>query len=67
MIETLEQALTAYDAWLDRQSLAAKTCVAYRLQIYQYSTYLALPPSPVMIRCTLLWLATMRFETTKAI
>ncbi len=41
MTETLEQTLTAYDAWLDRQPLAAKTRVAYRLQIHQYGAYLA--------------------------
>jgi len=41
MTETLEQTLTAYNAWLDRQPLAAKTRVAYRLQVYQYETYLA--------------------------
>lgn len=40
-METLEQTLTAYDAWLDRQPLAAKTCVAYRLQVHQYGAYLA--------------------------
>src|SRR5213080_2845002 len=41
MTETLEQTLTAYNAWLDRQPLAAKTRVAYRLQIHQYGAYLA--------------------------
>lgn len=30
MKETLEQTLTAYDAWLDKQPLAAKTRVAYK-------------------------------------
>ena len=44
MTETLEQALTAYDAWLDRQPLAAKTRVAYRLQVHQYGAYLAQRP-----------------------
>ena len=32
MTETLEQTLTAHDAWLDRQPLAAKTRTAYRPQ-----------------------------------
>jgi site-specific recombinase XerD len=41
MTETLEQTLTAYDAWLDRQPLAAKTRLAYRLQVHQYGAYLA--------------------------
>jgi site-specific recombinase XerD len=41
MTETLEQTLTAYDAWLDRQPLAAKTRIAYRLQVHQYGVYLA--------------------------
>src|SRR6266567_56025 len=41
MTETLEQTLTAYDAWLDRQPLAAKTRTAYRLQVRQYAAYLA--------------------------
>jgi site-specific recombinase XerD len=41
MMETLEQILTAYDAWLDRQPLAVKTRVAYRLQVHQYGVYLA--------------------------
>src|ERR1700730_10463964 len=45
MTETLEQTLTAYDAWLDRQRLAAKTRVAYRLQVHQYGAYLAQHPS----------------------
>src|SRR5947209_12001576 len=40
MTETLGQTLTAYDAWLDRQPLAAKTRVAYRLQVHQYGVYL---------------------------
>jgi site-specific recombinase XerD len=44
MTETLEQTLTAYDAWLDRQPLAAKTRVAYRLQVRQYGEYLAQRP-----------------------
>jgi site-specific recombinase XerD len=44
MSETLEQTLTAYDAWLDRQPLAAKTRVAYRLQVHQYGAYLAQLP-----------------------
>ena len=35
MTETLEQTLTAYDTWLDRQPLAAKTRVAYRFQVHQ--------------------------------
>src|SRR5881227_1739304 len=41
MIETLDQTLTAYDTWLDRQPLAAKTRVAYRFQVHQYGAYLA--------------------------
>ncbi len=41
MTETLQRTLTAYDAWLDRQPLAAKTRVAYRLQVHQYGAYLA--------------------------
>ncbi|HBE25048.1 MAG TPA: integrase [Ktedonobacter sp.] len=43
--ENLEQTLTAYDAWLDRQPLAAKTRIAYRLQVHQYGTYLAQRPA----------------------
>lgn len=45
MTETLEQTLTAYNAWLDRQPLAAKTRVAYRLQVHQYGEYLAQRPT----------------------
>lgn len=41
MTETLEQTLIAYDAWLERQPLAAKTRIAYRLQVRQYGAYLA--------------------------
>jgi site-specific recombinase XerD len=41
MTETLEQMLTAYNAWLDRQPLATKTRTAYRLQVRQYGAYLA--------------------------
>lgn len=41
MVETLDQTLTAYDAWLDRQPLAEKTRIAYRLQGHQYGAYLA--------------------------
>jgi len=37
----MEQAFTAYDAWLDRQPLAAKTRTANRLQVRQYTAYLA--------------------------
>ncbi len=44
MTETLEQTLTAYNAWLDRQPLAAKTRVAYWLQVHQYGAYLAQRP-----------------------
>lgn len=44
MMETLEQTLAAYDAWLDRQPLAVKTRIAYRLQVHQYGTYLAQRP-----------------------
>ena len=47
MTETLEQTLTAYDAWLDRQPLAAKTRVAYRFQVHQYGAYLAQRPPTV--------------------
>jgi site-specific recombinase XerD len=45
MRETLEQTLTAYNSWLDRQPLAAKTRLAYRFQVRQYGTYLAHLPS----------------------
>src|SRR5438874_6074156 len=41
MTEALQQTLAAYDAWLDRQPLAAKTRVAYRLQVQQYGAYIA--------------------------
>ncbi|HEU5380044.1 MAG TPA: tyrosine-type recombinase/integrase [Ktedonobacteraceae bacterium] len=41
MTEALEQILTVYDAWLERQPLAAKTRIAYRLQVRQYGAYLA--------------------------
>ncbi len=44
MTETLEQTLTGYDAWLERQPLAAKTRIAYRLQVRQYGAYLAKRP-----------------------
>ena len=44
MSETLEQTLAAYDTWLDRQPLATKTRVAYRLQVHQYGAYLAQLP-----------------------
>ena len=40
-METLEQTLMAYNAWLDRQPLAVKTRVAYQLQVHQYGAYLA--------------------------
>lgn len=40
MTESLEQTLTAYDTWLDRQPLATKTRAAYRLQVHQYGAYL---------------------------
>jgi len=43
-METLEQTLTAYDAWLERQPLAAKTRTAYRLQVRLYGAYLAQRP-----------------------
>jgi hypothetical protein len=45
MTEALEQTLIAYDAWLDRQLLAAKTRTAYRLQVRQYGAYLAQHPA----------------------
>lgn len=41
MTEALEQTLAAYDAWLERQPLATKTRIAYRLQVRQYGAYLA--------------------------
>lgn len=44
MTETLDQTLRAYNAWLDRQPLAAKTRIAYRLQVHQYGAYLAQRP-----------------------
>src|SRR2546421_12769599 len=44
MTETLQQTLTEYDAWLDRQPLAAKTRVAYRLQVRKSGAYLAQHP-----------------------
>jgi integrase/recombinase XerC len=44
MTETLDQTLTAYNAWLDRQPLATKTRIAYRLQVHQYGAYLAQRP-----------------------
>ncbi len=44
MRESLEQTLTAYDAWLEQQPLAAKTRVAYRLQVHQYGAYLVQRP-----------------------
>lgn len=43
-METLEQTLMAYDAWLDKQPLAAKTRIAYRLQVRKYGAYLAQRP-----------------------
>jgi site-specific recombinase XerD len=47
MLETLDQTLTAYNTWLDRQPLATKTRIAYRLQVHQYGAYLAQrPPTP---------------------
>ena len=46
-METLEETFAAYDTWLDQQPLAAKTRVAYRLQVHQYGAYLAQrPPTP---------------------
>src|SRR5450759_3350214 len=47
MTETLEETLTAYNAWLDRQPLAAKTRIAYRFQVRQYGAYLAQHPLTV--------------------
>src|SRR5258708_5338504 len=44
MTETIDQTLTAYNAWLDRQPLAAKTRVAYRLQVRHYAVYLSQRP-----------------------
>lgn len=45
MTETLEHVLIAYNAWLERQPLATKTRIAYRLQVRQYGAYLAQHPS----------------------
>ena len=43
---TLEQTLTAYDAWLDSATIGGKnTQVAYRLQVRQYGAYLAQRPA----------------------
>ena len=47
MTETLNKTFTAYDVWLDWQSLAAKTRVAYRLQVHPYEAYLAQHPPTV--------------------
>ncbi len=47
MTETLDQTLAAYNTWLDRQPLATKTRIAYRLQVHQYGTYLAQRPPTV--------------------
>lgn len=47
MTETLDQVLIAYDAWLDRQPLAVKTRIAYRLQVHQYGVYLAQRPPTI--------------------
>lgn len=44
MTENLEQTLIAYDAWLDRQPLAAKMRFAYRLQVHKYGSHLAWCP-----------------------
>jgi site-specific recombinase XerD len=44
MAETLEQTLAEYNAWLERQPLAAKTRIAYRLQVRQYGAYLTQRP-----------------------
>jgi hypothetical protein len=44
MRESLEQTLTAYDAWLEQPPLAAKTRVAYRLQVHHYVSYLVQRP-----------------------
>lgn len=44
MTEALDQTLNAYDAWLNRQPLAEKTRIAYRLQVHQYGAYLAQHP-----------------------
>src|SRR5260370_11979803 len=38
--DQLEQTLTAYDIWLERQPLASSTRNAYRLQVHQYGAYL---------------------------
>ena len=47
MINQLEQMLTAYDVWLDRQPLAANTRSAYRLQVHQFGAYLAQRPPAI--------------------
>ena len=44
MTKTLEQTLAAYSAWLDRQPLATKTRIAYRLQVHQYEAHLTQRP-----------------------
>ena len=44
MTETLDQTQSAYGAWLNRQPLAEKTRIAYRLQVHQYGAYLAQHP-----------------------
>jgi site-specific recombinase XerD len=47
MINQLEQMLTAYEVWLDRQPLAANTRSAYRLQVHQFGAYLAQRPPAI--------------------
>ena len=47
MINQLEQMLTAYDVWLDRQPLAANTRGAYHLQLHQIGAYLAQRPPAI--------------------
>jgi hypothetical protein len=44
MTETLDQTLTAYEAWLERQPLATKTHIAYHLHVRQYGACLAQQP-----------------------
>jgi hypothetical protein len=44
MTETLEETHAAYNVWLDRQPLAAKTRVAYRFQVWKSGVYLTQYP-----------------------
>jgi site-specific recombinase XerD len=42
MTDALAQVLASYETWLDRQPLAESTRRAYRLQVRQYMSYLAM-------------------------